>query len=208
MADAPRNGNEAASFLKRQHDTGANWRAMCLSLQRNARGLPAVYPSALSAQRATPVSERVNRIADLKRGMVAYSDDPSDSNPWGHIYFIIGRKSRKVSRSDPSNILCWSNDVVAGKSGAVGVVALTFFRANWGDGFQFGATWLNGYDFAEFDKAPKPVANRGTLSKNYEHAIEDVEREIRRIRGTGHPRILELLESDLTRMKQRYASLK
>lgn len=196
---APRNGPEARAFLLRQHQIGAtNWRGLCLSLQRQARGLPAVYPSAISAAMATPESERVHKVRDLRAGMVAYSDDPNDSNRYGHIYFIIGWKNPK-NRSDASTCLTWTNDR---RPGRVDVVPLTFFKNSWGDGFQFGATWLNGYDFSDFNAKPK--TDRGPqLGNAYDHAIEDLRKVIRRHRSKGHDRLVKLLERDLQRMLNR-----
>lgn len=196
---APRTSNEAAAFLKRQHDIGStSWRGMCLSLQRQARGLPAIYPSALSAALATPESERVHKVADLRRGMVAYSDDPNDGNPFGHIYYIIGWKDG-VRRGDPDDCLTWTNDR---RPGMVDVVPLSYYRANWGDGFQFGATWLNGYDFKEFEAKPKPPPEP-VLGKQYEHAMEDLRKVIQFHKKKGHDRLVELLQRDLTKMKGR-----
>lgn len=196
---APRNADQAAAFIKHQHQTRANWRRMCLSLQRQARGLPAVYPSALSAALATPKSERVTKVADLRHGMIAYSDDPNDSNPAGHVYYIAGWSGPK---SDPSNLLTWSNDVTSWYGG-VGLVPITYYKANWGDGFQFGATWLNGYDFADFNKAPKPEPHRAKLGDNYAHALDDIERALAYHRKKGHKRLVKALERDVARMKRR-----
>lgn len=193
---APRNAEQAAAFLKSAHDGQLVWRRLCLSLQRQARGLPAVYPSALAAAVATPESERVYKVADLRRGMVAYSDDPNDSNTAGHVYFIAGWKGPK---SDPSNCLTWTNDAL--RSGGVDIVPITFYKANWGDGFQFGATWLNGYDFSDFNKPPQ--ATRGTLGDNYLHAIEDIEKALRFHRRKGNTALVNALEKDLDRMKKR-----
>jgi len=193
---APRNGEEAAAFLRRQHDTGAKWPSLCLSLQRQARGLPAVFPSAVSAAAATPKSERVEKVADLRRGMIAYSDDPNDGNPFGHIYFILGWKNPK-ERSDASTLLTWTN--LAG--GAVGIVPITYYRSSWGDGFQFGATWLNGYDFADFNAKPKPVKKPVTLGKHYENAMEDLHKAIVNHRKQGHDRLVARLTSDYAKMK-------
>lgn len=199
MPDAPRTTQQARAFLKAAHDGPLKWRALCLRLQREARGLPAVYPSALSAANATPVSERVHKVKDLRAGMVAYSDDPHDSNPYAHIYFIAGWSG---SRDDPSNLWTWTND--AKRSGGVDLVPITFYRAFWGDGFMFGATWLNGYDFSEFDKPPVPEPKRAKLGDNYLHAIEDVKKAIRVHEKKGHVALVRALQRDLNRMQERY----
>ena len=191
---APRNTPQAAAFLRYQHDHNRQWPSLCLSLQRQARGLPGVYPSALSAALATPKSERVTKVSGLRRGMVAFSDDPNDSNPYGHIYFIVGWDGPK---NDPDNCLVWTN--VAG--GDIEMVRLSYFRNNWGDNFQFGATWLNGYDFAEFNSKPKP--RHPSLGENYMHAIDDVEKALAFHRNKGHKALAEALENDLMRMRKK-----
>jgi hypothetical protein len=195
---APKTTEEAAKFLNAQHSGPLKWRGMCLSLQRQARGLPAVYPSAIAAQHATPESERVRRVQDLRRGMVAYSDDPNDSNPYGHIYFIAGWFGK--SKDNPDNLMTWTND--ARRRGGVDMVPITFYRKNWGDNFQFGATWLNGYDFAEFNAKPKPAPERARLGDNYEHAIHDMEAAIKAHKAKGHDALVAVLERDLAHMKR------
>lgn len=163
---APKTTDEAAKFLRAQHDQKRNWHRLCLKLQRTARGIPAAAPTALSASLLTPESERIKKISDLRRGMVAYCDDPKDSNPAGHIFFIAGR-------SKDGTILTWTND--AAGPGVVSVVPISFYRTNWGDSFQFGATWLNGYDFSDFNVAPKPVdPSYEYLGDRYEKVIEDL----------------------------------
>lgn len=190
---APKSTNEAAAFLKNEHDTGSlEWRKMCLSLQRQARGLPAVYPSAISAALATPEGERVYSIDDLRRGMVGYCDDPNDSNPFGHIFFIAGRDKS-------GRILTWTNDAL--RVGGVDIVPLSFYKTKWGDTWQFGATWLNGYDFSEFDKPP--VETRGRLGDNYRSAMEDVARLERKHRRKGHTILADKLAKDLKVMQRR-----
>lgn len=202
---------QAAEFLRTQHETGSrSWRGLCLKLQRTARGLPVVYPSAISAMRATPESERVYKVADLRRGMIAYSDDPNDSNPYGHIYFIAGWKDGS-NRSDPNDLLTWSNDVRV--PGGVDLVPITFYRTFWGDGFQFGATWLNGFSFTEFDVPPNsplkpPAPTKGVLGKNYNSAVESVERAIAYHKAKGHSRLVKALQRDLAVMKKRQQEFK
>lgn len=189
---ALKNTEEAALFLKEAHEGPLVWERFCLKLQRMARGLPIVYPSALTAQLATPESERVYKIEDLRRGMIAYSDDPNDNNPSGHVYFIAGRNKL-------GQVLTWTNDAI--RTGGVDIVPIDFYRKNWGDKFQFGATWLNGYDFSEFDKPP--VETRGRLGDNYAAAIEDLEKIERHHRSRGHIILADKLKKDLERMKRR-----
>jgi hypothetical protein len=163
-----------------------------MKLQRQARGLPAVYPSAISAALATPEKERVHKVSDLRRGMVGYCDDPNDSNPYGHIFFIIGKDKS-------GRILTWTNDAL--NVGGVDVVPLDFYQKNWGDTFQFGATWLNGYDFSEFNKPP--VETRGKLGDNYRAALEDIVRLERKHRNKGHTILADKLAKDIAVMRRR-----
>lgn len=199
--DAAGTSNQAMAFLRHEHDTGSTaWKSKCLALQRTARGLPPVYPSALSAMHATPKNERVPHITDLRRGMVAYSDDPHDGNPYGHIYGIAGWRKNKPRV--PENLMTWSNDVIAGKPGAVGFVPITFYDRHWGDNFQFGATWLNGYNFADLDKAPVPAPGRETIGSNLNHAIEDIRKAIRYHRRIGDKATVAALVVDLRELQE------
>lgn len=188
---APRNANEAAKFLREQHDGTRDWTRLCLKLQREARGLPAVFPSALSAALATPKAERVTNIKDLRRGMVAYSDDPRDSNVFAHVYYIAGWHDDRL--------LTWTNDAI--RTGGVDVVPIDFYQKEWGDRFMFGATWLNGFDFSDFN-AP-PVETRGKLGDNYRHAIEDIEKVLRYHKDAGHVLLANKLQKDLDKMNKR-----
>lgn len=189
---APRSGEEAAKFLREQStDPIKNWARMCLQLQRMARGIPAAAPSALSAAIMTPKSERVLKISDLRRGMVGYCDDPNDSNPFGHIFFVAGR-------SKNGTILTWTND--AKGAGSVSVVPLSFYSTNWGDSFQFGATWLNGYDFSDFNRPPIPVEkDYEVLGDRYKRVIED----LTKIKNKKKGPLKTALERDINRMQKR-----
>lgn len=202
--NAPRTGQEAMVYLRKQVTSNTTaWKGQCLKLQRTARGIPALYPSALSAAHATPKAERVVHPFDLKRGMVAYSDDPNDGNPYGHIYAIAGWDG--APKKDCTNLLTYSNDVRAGNK--VGLVPITFYRRSWGDTFQFGATWLNGYNFADLDAAPAPVPGRQSLKENLEHAIHDLEKAIRTSRRLGNTQLTAALWKDLATLRVRYSSL-
>lgn len=130
-----RNTLQTNLWLREQHTSGASqWYQQCLRLTRTARNIDALYPTAISAQHATPEKYRVYRKINVKRGMVAFFDDPNDSNPFGHVATVQGRHP-------DGSLYCWSNDIIPGK---VSLVPLNFFPAHWGDNFQFAATWLNG----------------------------------------------------------------
>lgn len=123
-------------------ELGFNPDGMCLKICRTARGIPAVYGTAKAAQDATPSSKRVFRVRDLRRGMILYFDDPADSNKAGHVASMRGR----VKGFDPDSlhdVLLETNSV---KKGELVVVRGTYFMQHWGDPFQFGAKWLNGFD--------------------------------------------------------------
>lgn len=130
----------------RSHTTaqqiGFNPDGMCLKVCRMARNIPAKYLTAKEAQDATPEDHRVHAIRDLRRGMVLYHDDPSDSNRAGHITTLAGR----VRGFDPDSLhdlLTWTNSVVPGK---LVLVRGDYFQEHWGDKFKFGATILNGVE--------------------------------------------------------------
>lgn len=194
---AGHNTSEAAAYLTLQRKNGSNWFRECLILQRTARDIPPLAPSAFTASQLTPASERVHHLADLRRGMVGFS---KGSSPAGHVFFILGRRPG-FDLENPDGILTESNDVVSGRTGAVGIVPLSFYRVHWGHTFQFGATWLNGYDFADFNAKPKPV--HPSLGANYEEAIHLVEKAVKAHATDKDQHLHDLLVRDLARMKAR-----
>ncbi len=192
LPQAPKTAAEAAEFLRLEHTSGSlEWKRLCLKLQRTARGLPAVYPSALSAAMAVPESKRIKR-EDLRRGMVAYSDNPNDANPFGHIYYIAGRDAN-------GRILTWTNDAL--RAGGVDIVPLDFYEERWGYSFMWGAEELNGYDIGREYERPEP--KHPTLGKNYAEAVKLIEKSIKYHKDAGHPRLVKALRKDLEIMKAR-----
>jgi len=188
-----RNTTDTLAWLKKQHTSGSSsWRALCLSLARQARGLPGVYPSALAAQHATPREHRVYDLDKVKRGMVAYFDDPSDGNPYGHITTVIGRNKA-------GELLHWTND--ASGPGRVSVVRHSFFPNYWGDKFQFAATWLNGYELDLPDGKKKPE-KKPEKRPNLDHAIEDIKKAIAAAKKDDSRRLVKALERDLRELQQ------
>jgi len=123
-------------------ELGFNPNGMCLAIAHDARALPAKYPSAKAAQDATPAKYRVTRVRDLRKGMVLFFDDPHDSNPFGHIVTMIGRV-KGFNPDSLDDVLVETNSVVSGR---IVVVRASYFKAHWGDSFQFGAFWLNGFE--------------------------------------------------------------
>lgn len=191
---APANTKEALHFLHVEDvQNDSSWYRKCLSLQRQARGLPAVYPTAMSAALATPESERVYKKEDLRRGMVAYCYNPDIPGTAGHIFAINGgRKS--------GGLLTTTNDAEA--AGYVSVVPFEFYERVWGHKFQFGATCLNGYDFSDFNKAPEPI-HQGTLGERYEKAIDDLQRIERKKRNNGLDKLADAIHRDIVRMQRK-----
>lgn len=140
-------------------DIGFNPDGMCLKVCRTARLIGPQALTAKQSQDATPRKHRVKKVADLRKGMVLYFDDPSDSNTAGHIVTMIGR----VRGFDPESlhdILVETNSV---KSGELVVVRGDYFQDHWGDEFQFGATWLNGQELDVFTKKVKPPVGEARL---------------------------------------------
>lgn len=201
MSDAPRTGNEACAYYRQQITSGSTaWLRRCLALARIARGLPAVYPTANAAALATPKAERVHDIGALRRGMVVYYGTPDDDNPADHIGTVAGWQGNKIT-GKLADLLVLSNDVVAGKPGAVGLVHGDYFPRNWGDPLMFGATWLNGYNFADLD-AGKVIPPRNPLGSDFDAAEASLRKAIRRHRESGHTRIVAALSRDLAEMVQ------
>lgn len=193
---APQDSEAAARYLRLQHTTESDdWFRKCLVLQRTARGIPALAPSAIAAAALTPESERVYLIDDLRRGMVGYCDDPYDSNASGHIFYILGRDKE-------NRILTWSNDVKG--TGKVDVVYLDFYKARWGDTFQFGATWLNGYDFSDFNKPAEPVKHFSSLGDRYLSAIDDLKKIRVDKEKRNNKQLVRVLTRDIDRMEKHY----
>lgn len=174
-------------FLRRASEGPLTWKAKCLMLARMARDLPAVYPSAFAAQLATPEEFRVYGPDNVRRGMVAFYDDPHDSNPSGHITTVVGF-DRDGDQID------WTNDML--RTGGVNKVKASLFPSKWGDGFQFAATWLNGQELTAHK--PVPVLS---ADKRLKHAIEDLERLRDKHRG-DHPRVVKALTRDIRELKE------
>jgi len=184
--------------LKFYRDNKDDWpfnpNGMCLKICRTARLIGPMYPTALASQLATPVKYRVYSLKDVRRGMVMYFDDPNDSNPAGHIVTALGRDTK-------GGILTWSNDIVPN---VLKVVYSSYYLKNWGDRFQFAATWLNGVELdtgvnthASDDKDPK----RRKL-KNLQHAIADLERMIAHHKKKGNDRLVKALQRDLRTLRK------
>jgi hypothetical protein len=149
----------------RTHETAAQIgfepSGMCLKICRTARDIGSMFLSAKQAQDATPAEHRVHNVANLRRGMVLYFDDPNDSNKFGHIVTMIGRV-KNPDRSDLNDILVRTNSV---QDGRVVVVRASYFKEHWGDPFQFGATWLNGVELEIPAKRYSEVPRRDTTNR-------------------------------------------
>lgn len=195
---APRSTARTAQWLHDQRVADHRFYRICLILQREARGIPSLYPTAYAASQGTPRDERVQHIARLRRGMVGFT---KGSAPEGHIMFILGRR-KGFADDDPDGVLTESNDVVAGHQGRIGIVPLSFYRAQWGHHFQFGATYLNGYDFRDFNTAPKP--RHPTLGANYLHAIQDMKKVVAAHAGDKDQTLEDSLRRALAHMERKY----
>ncbi len=197
---APKTTDEAAEFIRYQVATDTDaWYRQCLVLQRTARGIPALAPTALAASYLVPESERVYNVDDWRRGMVGFCDDPNDANEAGHVFFICGR-------DDERTVVTASNDVRA--PGHVDYVPLEFYRERWGDTLQFAATWLNGYDFSEFNKPPKPTRDYDTVGEWYLDFIDRLKKvRHHKKQKPGTDRVVRLLTRDIDRMENHYRRL-
>lgn len=173
---------------------------MCLKICREARGLPAVYPSAVSAQQATPGEHRVHDVSKIRKGMVVYYDDPRDENPYGHVVTVIGR----VKGEDPStlrSLLVRTNSV---KADHVVVTRGDYFPQFWGDQYQFAATWLNGQALTFPEKAapapPKPPLTKA--APNLRDAIEALQKAVEVHERRGNTRLVRALRRDIREIRQ------
>lgn len=196
--EAPRNTQQAIAFnAAADRSNTQKYYRMCQKLQREARGLPAVYPTAASAQAATPAGERVG-LTGLRPGMVAFT---KGSNPAGHIVLV---KEWKSGPKTAANLMVYSNDMAADGRG-VALVPLSKILGDWRHSFQFGAGWLNGYNFNEFDA---PVPTRGPKLKNYQHAIDDIKAAIEFHKKGGNTELVKLLKRDLAYMRESHKNLR
>lgn len=188
------NTTESMTYLRGQASSGSiAWQGLCLKLQRVARGLPAVYPSALSAQQATPQDNRYASLPNIRRGMICYFDDPNDSNPYGHITGVAGR-------ANDGELLHWSND--AAGPGRVSLVRHSFFERYWGDSFQFASDWLNGYELDLPDKKTKPAPPLESTGDRIRHAIDDLQKARAYHQKKSHTKLAKALERDIAHLRE------
>lgn len=191
----------------RDHETaeqiGFDPNGMCLKLCRTARLIGPAFLSAAAAAAATPSTHRVYGVEDITRGMVVYYDDPNDSNPYGHIVTVVGRR-KDIDRSRLDSLLVRSNSV---KSHEVVVVRGDYFGQHWGDAFQFAATWLNGVvlDLPDVPKPPappKPVYLGKVGQQRLEAMLDTYTLMIENQRRFGNARIVRALKRDRRRVQQ------
>ena len=125
--------------------------------------------------------------------MVAFWDDPNDSNPYGHITAVAGRDAKT------GELLHWTND--AAGAGRVSLVRHSFFPQYWGDGFLFAADWLNGYqlDLPQRGKPKPPLANGAPL---IEAALKRLQTAASAHRAKGHTRLAKALDRDIAHLTQ------
>ena len=191
MPTSPRNTAQAIDWLKGQRAGGHTWPSLCLALTRNARGIPALYPSALAAQTGTPKNHRFPNQAQWRRGMVAYFDNPGDGNPYGHIATLAYKGKDGVWRA-------WSN-VTGGK---VALVPITLFTHSWGDPAQFASDHLNGYDLKSLvDRPPTPLEQ---FEKTLRGAVQDLRAEAERQDKRGHAKRADLLRRDIRLLRKNH----
>lgn len=167
-----RNTEQTLAWLRRDREAkNLSWRGLCQKRVRVARNLPAVYPSAFAAMVATPMSERVHDLSKVTKGMVGYADDPSDSNPYGHVFTFVGRNKEGVPLVD-------TNDALVQGGGSV--VRYNWFAPNWGDAYKFAATSCNGFDLIlpEGRTQNHPEPEREPKVENFDYAIHRLEKAL------------------------------
>lgn len=182
---------ETMAFLRGQAQSRSSaWGGLCLKLQRTARGLPALFPSALASAQGTPSSHRVHSLPNVQRGMVAYFDDPNDSNAFGHITAVAGRSHTT------GELLHWTND--AAGHGRVSLVRHSFFEQFWGDSFQFASDWLNGHKLDLGGEHKPPLAGGG---ETIQAAIDRLRTALVYHRKKDHTRLVKALERDVAHLE-------
>lgn len=188
-------------WYRRNHDNPPFYpNGMCLKICRYARDIGAMYPSAVTAQNATPERYRVRDLSKITRGMVAYFDDPNDGNPYGHIVTVAGwiKGSNKDSLAD---LMTWTNSVVSGK---ITLARASFYPNYWGDRFTFAATWLNGQELDLPEKRVKPKPKPKDRLPRIKEAIEEIEKGLAHHRKHDNKRLVKAFTRDLKELKQTY----
>lgn len=198
LPNAPRTRQQQFQFLRDAHAGPDVWKRLCLSLARQAPGLPAVFPTANAAAHGTPQANRVTKVADLRRGMVAYFGKPGDANPADHIVTVAGWRDPKAKR-DLDNLLTWTNDAV--DPGSVDLVRASFFPEKWDAPFMWGATSLNGFDLPGYDTG-RPKPSPASVGPAFQAAMQELRKEIRKQRRLGHTGLVNALVKDLEEMKE------
>jgi hypothetical protein len=169
---------------------------MCLKVCRSARNIGSYYPSAIAAAHGTPAGARV-KMAKLKPGMVAYFDDPNDSNPSGHIVTV--RAVAPIIRS-LNDIIVETNSV---KSDQLVKVRGDYFQKQWGDSFQFGATVLNKVNLLlPQPPAPQPQAPPKKKMPKYRALLQEMKDMEAWHRKAGNKRIADAMLRDIAEVEE------
>lgn len=181
-------------FLREQERTDADWFRLCLGLQRTARGLPAVAPSAIASAGMVPRGERVTKLAQLSRGMAAYWR----VGDFGHIAAVIRRRPGTATQTPID-----SSDAPA--SHGVGRVPVEWFAEHWGADFLFGAYSINGFDLRH---PPKVKPGTAELIERLNGAIAALRRADAVAERRDFPGVEAAIEADIERMSRRVEQLR
>jgi hypothetical protein len=196
---APRTRAEQFQFLRDAHDGPLEWHALCLSLARQAPGLPGGIPSAHAAALMTPQAHRVHDVSKLRRGMVIYYADFNDDNPFDHVDTMAGWHTPSPTH-DLHDTATWTNDIV--RDGGVDLVRGDLVPQEWGDPFWFGAISLSGFMLPGYEDPRAPQPTPLTIGQNLDDAIMAVRRGIRFHRREEHPKRVAALVKDLTELQE------
>jgi hypothetical protein len=182
------------------------WAEKCLVRARSGRNLPAVAPSALAAAHMVPMSDRLDRAELLAQktvqGLVGFADDPSDGNPFGHVYTLIGRNKIETP-------ICDTNDALG--TGYGWIVGYDWFKPHWGDDFSFASRSLNGFALLLPRANPNPnnhpsapTSDPGFALASVEYAIHRMEKAIiwREKHTPGKVALIRALRKDLAELKE------
>jgi hypothetical protein len=194
---APHTRPEQFAFLRDAHAGPLVWHRECLSLARQAPGLPGGIPSAHAAAVMTPAAHRIHDAAKITRGMFVYFANFHDDNPDDHVVTAAGWDSGHVT-GQLHDLLTWSNDIV--RTGGVDLVRADRFPDDWAAPFWFASISHAGFMLPGFTDP------RGGAEPDPEHsldvAISALRKSLRWHRAHHHPRRVAAISRDLAELKQ------
>jgi len=136
MTWSAHDSNEALAFARHQHHIDSRaWEGMCLAFVRTAYGIPAKYPSAISAWEHCPPSHRFPGGRPYHAPVGAALCFSGGAKSFGHIMI--------AARDFPNGKhAAWSNDLVV--PGRIDKVRRNAPVTEWGEHYLGYITQVNG----------------------------------------------------------------